>query len=241
MHPSTCHRAPPQSGQTPTILPVFTNCSKKSDDNSNSPTPLTVTDSDGNVYQTIKIGTQVWTTENLKTTKYNDGTAIPFVTGSTEWSNLTTDGYCWHSNIAAGKNAYGALYNWFTVSTGKLAPRGWHIPSDAEWTVLTDFLGGESVAGGKMKSTGNIEAGTGLWYLPNEGATNETGLSIVAGGFRGPTGEFWNIGFSGDLWSSTESIASASWYRYPVSSGGNINRNYYNKTGGMSVRCIRYF
>ena len=123
----------------------------------------TVTDIDGNVYHTVTIGTQTWMVENLKTTKYNDGTAIPLVTDSTAWLNLTTPGYCWYNNDAATyKNTYGALYNWFTVNTSKLAPSGWHVPTDAEWTTLITYLGGETVAGGQMKSTGTIELGTGL-------------------------------------------------------------------------------
>ena len=108
-----------------------------------------VVDIDGNVYHTVTIGTQVWMVENLKTTKYNDGTAIPLVTDNTAWGALTTPGYCWYNNDSATyKNTYGALYNWYAVNTGKLAPTGWHVPTDSEWTVLTTYLGGQSVAGG---------------------------------------------------------------------------------------------
>jgi len=121
-------------------------CKKK---DNNNPTPSTVTDIDGNVYHIVAIGTQVWMAENLKTTKYNDGTFIPLVTDSTAWGNLSTPGYCWYNNDAATyKNTYGALYNWFTVNTGKLSPKGWHIPSDTEWETLITYLGGESLAGG---------------------------------------------------------------------------------------------
>jgi len=107
-----------------------------------------VTDYDGNNYKTTKIGNQVWMKESLKTTKYNDGTSIPLVTEPTTWSNLTTPGYCWYNNDQATyKATYGALYNWFTVNTGKLCSTNWHVPSDTEWTTLTDYLGGANVAG----------------------------------------------------------------------------------------------
>jgi uncharacterized protein (TIGR02145 family) len=113
-------------------------------------TPLT--DIDGNVYNTVIIGTQVWMTENLKTTKYNDNTKIPNVIDNTPWCTLPTPAYCWYKNDeASNKHSYGALYNWFTVNTGKLCPTGWHVPSEVEWTTLTDCLGGESIASGKIK------------------------------------------------------------------------------------------
>ena len=136
---------------------LSSSCSKKSD-SSNTPTATTVSDADGYVYHTVTIGAQVWMVENLKTTKYNDGTAIPLVTDSTAWAILTIPGYCWYNNDAVTyKATYGALYNWYAVNTGKLAPKGWHVPADAEWTKLITFLGGEDVAGGKMKSTGTIK------------------------------------------------------------------------------------
>jgi uncharacterized protein (TIGR02145 family) len=100
-----------------------------------------VTDKDGNVYHTVTIGTQTWMVENLKTTKYNDGTAIPFITDNSAWANLTTPGYCWYNNDSTTyKNMYGALYNWYAVSTGNLAPKGWHVATDAEWTTLQNYL-----------------------------------------------------------------------------------------------------
>ncbi len=139
-----------------------------------------VTDIDNNHYEAVRIGSQLWMAENLKTTRYNDGTPIPLVTDSLEWDNLVTPAYCWYRNdpVTYGET-YGALYNLHVVSTGILCPSGWHVPSDAEWTVLSDYLGGESVAGGKLK-----EAGTTHWYTPNAGATNETGFTALPGGIR---------------------------------------------------------
>ncbi len=202
--------------------------------------PITVTDIDGNVYHTMTIGTQVWMVENLKTTKYNDGSAIPLVIDGTAWRALSTPGYCWYNNDAVTcKNTYGALYNWFTVNTGKLAPTGWHVPTDAEWTTLSDFLEGESVAGGKMKSTGTIEAGTGLWYAPNTGATNESGFSAIPAGYRNYTGTFNGIGFYGYWWSSSEDGTNFAWYRRVSYSVSRVDRIYYFKNCGFSVRCLR--
>ena len=124
---------------------------------------VVVQDIDGNNYLTVTIGTQIWMAENLRTTKYNDGTAIPLVTDNTTWANLTTPAYCWYNNDAkTNGSTYGALYNWYSVNTKKLCPTGWHVPNDTEWTTLTTYLGGTAVAGGKLKETG-----TAHWYSPN--------------------------------------------------------------------------
>jgi uncharacterized protein (TIGR02145 family) len=195
----------------------------------------TLTDKDGNTYKTVTIGTQTWMAENLKTTQYNDGTPIPLVTDANAWYNLSTPGYCWYNNEEATyKATYGALYNWYTVNTGKLCPTGWHVPTDAEWTVLTDFLGGEAVAGGKLK-----EAGFTHWYDPNTSATNETGFTALPGGYRGGGGYFYGIGYYGGWWSSTEGDADGAWGRYVYYSNSDVYRNYNDKLVGFSVRCVR--
>ena len=127
--------------------------------------------------------------ENLKTTKYRDGTSIPLVTENTAWLNLTTPGYCWYNNDAAHyKSTYGALYNWYVLNAGSngwknVCPTGWHVPTDAEWTTLTTYLGGESIAGGKLKETG-----TSHWLSPNTVATNETGLHTLRAASVTPLG-----------------------------------------------------
>jgi uncharacterized protein (TIGR02145 family) len=196
---------------------------------------VTVTDIDGNVYHTVTIGTQVWMVENLKTTKYNDGVAIPLVTDIATWAALTTPGYCWNNNDAATfKNTYGVLYNWYTVNTGKLAPAGWHVPTDSEWSVLATYLGGDSVAGGKLK-----EVGTTNWLSPNTSATNETGFTALPGGYRNLFGAFFSIGGSGYWWSATVRDATYSWGRGIYYNGANVFRfDYYNRSG-FSVRCVR--
>jgi uncharacterized protein (TIGR02145 family) len=195
-------------------------------------------DKDGNVYTSVTIGTQIWMVENLKTTKYNDGTAIPLVTGMSEWVNLTTPGYCYYDNDATTyKNTYGTLYNWHAINTGKLCPSGWHVPTDVEWTTLTDYLGGYTVAGAKLKETGITH-----WKDPNTGATNETRFTALPGGHRTYiNGEFLNIGLYGIWWSATESVIEASyaycWHTdYDTSNMDNIHSP---KENGISVRCVR--
>ncbi|MEI6754179.1 MAG: FISUMP domain-containing protein [Paludibacter sp.] len=198
---------------------------------------LTVTDIDGNVYHTITIGTQTWMVENLKTTTYNDGAAIPNVTDDTAWKALTTPAYCWYNNDAATfKNTYGALYNWYAVNTGKLAPIGWHVPSDAEWTTLTDYLGGGNVAGGKLK-----EIGTTHWLSPNYGATNEIGFSALPGGRREGywDGAFSTLGEDGGWWCETEFSTWNAWYRNMFNLNSAVGRSNYYKYNGFSVRCVR--
>lgn len=194
-----------------------------------------VTDIDGNIYHTVKIGPQVWMAENLKTTRYNDGTSIPLVTSGSAWATLTTPGYCFYDNDATvNKATYGAMYNWYTVSTGKLCPRGWLVPSDAEWTTLTNYLGGENAAGGKLK-----ESGISHWGTPNDGATNSSGFTALPGGFRQDDGSFYNINDDATWWSSSVNNPQSA-------RGRNVNYNYsyvtkdsYNKNFGFSVRCVK--
>ena len=195
----------------------------------------TVSDKEGNVYSTVTIGTQEWMVENLKTTKYNDGTDIPLVTDDHEWIELTTGAYCWYNNDAATyENPYGALYNWYAVNTGKLCPTGWRVPTDAEWTELTDYLGGTSVAGGKLK-----ESGTTHWNSPNTGATNETGFTALPSGYREYHGTYNYVGYNGYWWSSQEYSTTNAYYRFMSYSGSGIFRNYVYKRFGLSVRCLR--
>ncbi|MFT6334516.1 MAG: hypothetical protein ACI86M_001283 [Saprospiraceae bacterium] len=199
-----------------------------------------VQDVDGNDYNTTKIGGQVWMAENLRTTKYNDGTDIPLVTDGVVWSNLMTPGYCYYDNDSDEYSVpYGALYNYYVVSdTSSLnvCPEGWHVPTDAEWTTLTTYLGGETVAGGKMKETGTF-----YWWPPNTGATNETDFAGLPGGLRENIGFFDIIGIAGLWWSSTENEndTSDAWCRILYSSNALANKLSYNKGFGLSVRCLR--
>jgi uncharacterized protein (TIGR02145 family) len=192
-------------------------------------------DGSGNEYTFVTIGTQDWLIENLKTTKYNDGTDIPHVTDDLEWINLSTPGYCWYYNDKATYgDTYGALYNGYTVDTEKLCPIGWHVPSDEEWTALINYLGGSSIAGGKLKETG-----TEHWVSPNTGATNETGFTALPGGCRVATPDFKYVGYHGEWWSSTEYSPDNAWNRGMGYSGSYVGRSGYHKIFGFSVRCVR--
>ncbi len=192
-----------------------------------------ITDKDGNVYSSLIIGNQIWMAENLKTTKYNDGTVIPVVTDVTEWQALITGAYCWFNNETTNKSTYGALYNWYAVNTGKICPTGWHVPTDGEWTTIINSLGGEMIAGGKLK-----EAGTTHWVFPNVDATNSINFKALPGSGRGYVGTFFQLGYSGDWWSSTERATEA-WGYELISGNGYVYRNPFPKGNGFSVRCIK--
>jgi uncharacterized protein (TIGR02145 family) len=207
----------------------------KKDETNNNPSG-SITDKDGNVYTSVTIGTQVWMVENLKTTKYTDNINIPLVTDNTAWANLTSSGYCWYNNDASTyKASYGAIYNWYALSTGKLCPTGWHVPSDAEWTTLTTFLGGENVAGGKLK-----EAGTTHWLSPNTNATNETGFTALPGGLRGySNGIFSSIGQYGYWWSSSLDFGNQFFVRNLFNNTVLVWKGASDKQAGLSVRCLK--
>src|SRR4030042_1948564 len=191
-------------------------------------------DADNNYYYSVTTGTQTWMQENLKTTSYRDGTAIPLVTDNTAWKNLTAPGYCWYNNDETkNKTVYGALYNWYTVSTGKLCPAGWHVPTNSEWITLTNFLGGESLAGNKLK-----EAGSTHWGDTN-GGTNETGFTALQGGNRKHEGSFADNGTTGLWWSSSTALPTSSYYAVLYSGSGSLVRGGNSNVFGFSVRCIR--
>jgi uncharacterized protein (TIGR02145 family) len=204
----------------------------------------TVQDIDGNTYNTVQIGTQCWTKENLRVTKYRDGSVIPLDesgdttgngTGQT-WSSRTTGARTVYGQNTANLASYGYLYNWYSVTDSKgLCPNGWHVPSDGEWTTLTTYLGGEFIAGGKMKAVG-----TTFWDNPNTGATNESGFSAIPGGFRNSGGAFNNIGLTNLYWSSREIDNFTAWLRNLGYNSSNLYRDYGNaKSVGTSIRCLR--
>lgn len=195
-----------------------------------------IKDADGNTYSTVTIGAQVWMSENLKVSKFNDGSSIPLVTDNTEWTKLSTPGFCWYNNDATtNKNTYGALYNWYTVSSGKLCPVGWHVPTEKELTALTTYLG-ESVAGGKLK-----EVGFDHWFNPNTGATNETGFTALPSGYRYYlNGTFQAKGADCYCWTSTEYSMTQAWNRGLCWYNTSASRgSYAYKQDGLSVRCLK--
>ena len=198
-----------------------------------------ITDVEGNSYKTVTIGTQQWMGENLKTSKYSDGTTIPNITDNTQWQNNTTGAWAYYNNDAANNAKYGKLYNWYAVSkttngNKNVCPTGWHVPTDAEWTVLTDYLGGENVAGGKLK-----EVGTTNWNSPNTEANNVSLFTGLPGGYRYKNGNDYDIGYGGFWWSSTESSTINAWYRVLSGSDGDAYRSSSSRNYGFSLRCLR--
>jgi uncharacterized protein (TIGR02145 family) len=213
---------------------------------------MMVTDVEGNVYKTVTIGTRVWMAENLKTTKYNDGTGIPLVKDQAVWKDLTTPGYCWYSNdYNTYGSIYGALYNWHAVNTRKLCPAGWNVPSHLEWHQLVLLLDQDAIiadpsrtglpesliAGNKLKERGLFH-----WQYPNMGATNETGFTALPGGARW-SDEFSQIGTNGYWWSSTPRdpgpITYVAWSRDMNNADGNILNTHFVPYLGFSVRCLK--
>ena len=197
----------------------------------------TAIDIDGNIYKTVKIGNQWWMAENLKVTHYRNGDTVPHVTDGGIWNNLSTGAFCNYNNDASLVAVYGRLYNWHTIADArKIAPVGWHVPSDAESQVLVDYLGGSEIAGGKMK-----EIGTSHWNSPNFGATNISGFSAVAGGYRYyPIGTiFDHMGNFAYFWSSTEKDGNNAWFRYLGYSHPKTFPEGRDKHFGFSVRCVR--
>ena len=197
-----------------------------------------MTDQQGNVYKTIVIGTQEWMAENLKTTIYRNGNAIANVTDNTQWEGLTTGAWASYNNDSQYDCPYGKLYNWYAVVDPRdLCPTGWHEPTDGEWVTLTDYLGGEGVVGGKMKTTGFQ-----YWSSTNGAATNEVGFSGLPGGLRinffGNNG-FGGVGSGGGWWSSSESGASSAYNRFISYNDGFISQSYEDKLVGWSVRCLK--
>jgi uncharacterized protein (TIGR02145 family) len=194
-----------------------------------------VTDFDGNVYHTIKIGTQIWMAENLKATHYRNGSLIQYVMDNTTWSNLLSGAYCDYNNDITKSEIYGKLYNWYAVHDSRnIAPLGWHVASFAEWETLISFLGGSGVAGGKLKETGFIH-----WTSPNTGASNETGFSALPGGQRDDIGSYLGIGNKAYWWTSTELITNWPGYASVSFNSGTLTDDFIEVERGLSVRCIK--
>ncbi|WP_158614463.1 fibrobacter succinogenes major paralogous domain-containing protein [Ancylomarina euxina] len=201
----------------------------------------TVTDIDGNVYNTVTIGTQIWLVENLKATRYNDDTDIPLMNENSSWDVIDSPAYCLYDNNIANKDLYGALYNWPTVNSGKLCPAGWHVPSDAEWTTLIDYLGGDYVAAEFLKTVGTN------WISPYSQANNYSGFCALPGGTSGTAlGSFSGQGRVLVLWSSTikYSRGDFGWNIIrAIHENNRVQRDIFLSRAGalnfLSVRCIK--
>jgi uncharacterized protein (TIGR02145 family) len=193
-----------------------------------------INDFDGNSYKTIRIGTQIWFAENLKTTTLNDGRNINLIIDGNEWSTLSLPSYCWYNNNESNKNTYGALYNWYAVNTSKLCPTGWHVPSKKEWSILINYLGGEDYAGGKLK-----EAGGSHWESPNEGATNESAFNALPGGYREANGSFDLLNSNGNWWTSSSNSTYDALSIFLFSAFEYTYENDIERGFGFSIRCIK--
>jgi uncharacterized protein (TIGR02145 family) len=197
------------------------------------------TDGDNNNYAAVEIGNQIWMAENLKTSRYNDGTAIPNITDKAIWAALGSSACCDWGNDPSSSAIYGKLYNWYTLNiTGNggknVCPAGWHVPADAEWTTLVTWSGGDGIAGDRLK-----ESGTMHWFSPNTGATDEEGYAALPGGYRIVNGNFSTIGWAGLWWSSTVYDGTSSWYYNMAYNLSSVNRSYVDKGFGISVRCLK--
>jgi uncharacterized protein (TIGR02145 family) len=192
----------------------------------------TVKDIDGNVYHTIKIGNQVWLVENLKTTKYRNGDSIPKIIDNRQWTGLATGAY---SDIPGNNLIYGKLYNWYTlIDSRNICPDGWHVPTDAEWENLIDFLGGKEIAGGKLKEKGETH------WISNNGATNLSGFTALPGGFRSNSdGSFYIFRERGFYWSISEHGASKAGTIFFYGNKNIVSLVGDYKKAGFSVRCIK--
>lgn len=209
------------------VLLISAGSCKKKDSNTTPtlPTSGTVSDYDGNSYNYITIGTQAWITSNLKVKHYNDGTAIPYSATAS-----SSGAYCYYNTTDIPK--YGLLYNWYAVSSGKLAPSGWHVPTSADWSTLITYLGGTSSAGGAMK-----EAGTSDWTSPNTGATNSSGFTALPGGYDNGTPV--DITNDGNFWSSTSASSTNAYYIYLYYGSAIAQQNSGIQKMGVSVRLVR--
>lgn len=197
----------------------------------------TVVDIDGNVYNSVTIGTQIWMVENMKTTRYQNGDLIGTTTpGSLDIANESSPKYQWPSgNNENNVDTYGRLYTWHAVTDSRsVCPTGWRLPTDAEWTTLITYLGGETAAGGKLKETANTH-----WLNPNTEATNETNFTALPAGYRNQTGEYSGIGNYGYWWSSTENTTISAWNRSMSYGSSSVSRNASFEKNGLSVRCVK--
>lgn len=197
-----------------------------------------LTDQDGNIYKTLKIGEQTWMAENLKAAHYQDGSPIALISSIEVWKTLSTGAYCFIDNDTLYKDVYGALYNYYAVADQrKICPGGWHVPSDAEWMILENFLGGNQIAGMKMK-----EVGLTHWASPNVGASNLSGFTALPAGSRSYNvdDDFLGLKYYCMWWSSSEhhTFNASAWYRSLSTFESDLGRNYYLMRTGFSIRCI---
>ncbi len=197
---------------------------------------IKVMDIDSNIYQTIKIGTQLWMNENLKVTKYNDGTPLSYPGNNAyNWNNTLFGAYAWYLNNESSYKSYGALYNGYAVITNKLCPVGWHVPSEYDWEILVKFLGGATISGLKLK-----EIGTSHWTAPNSNVTNDYGFNALPSGIKDSDGDYLDIKNKGYWWSTTQMGGyPVLFYRYMIYNSSEVLIDNAGYNSGLSVRCIK--
>ena len=190
------------------------------------------------IFPSVKIGSQVWSIKNLDVITYRNGDPIPQITDLSQWASATSGAWCYYNNDQSHNDTYGKLYNWYAVNDSRgLAPLGWHVPNDVEWTILIDYLGGVTIAGGKLKAT------SPLWQTPNANATDSSGFSGLPGGSRAVSGTFssgiYSIGYNGYWWSSTDLYSSRTWGYNLSYDAAYTNKQLRSKPTGFSVRCVK--
>ncbi|MBS1533961.1 MAG: fibrobacter succinogenes major paralogous domain-containing protein [Bacteroidetes bacterium] len=184
---------------------------------------------------TVQIGSQIWMTKNLNVSHYRNGDPIPQVTDPSQWANLTTGAWCYYQNNTANGRVYGKLYNWYAVNDPRgLAPSGYHIPTDTEYSELINSLGGTNVAGAALKESGTVH-----WNSPNSGASNSSGFTGLPGGTCQVNGSYYGLGILGCWWTATENNSCCAWYYTFAYNGNTVSKVNYGKNGGLSIRCIK--
>ena len=192
-------------------------------------------DNDGHVFTTVNIGTQKWMQKNLDVSKYRNGDLIPEEPDQAAWAALTTGAWCYYENNGPNGPVYGRMYNWYAVTDPRgIAPAGWHVATDTEWTILTTFLGGDAVSGGPLKETGTTH-----WTTPNAVADNSSGFTALPGGYRKSNDWFRDLGLAGYWWTTTEQAPTMAWMRSMSNTDGVVYPSFGVKSDGLSVRCVK--
>jgi uncharacterized protein (TIGR02145 family) len=212
------------------LFALITSCKK------NDELPVPVSDIDGNTYKTIKIGGKTWMAENLRTTRYNDGTEIQLITEGSRWRDATEGGYCWYNNSeeTSFREKYGALYNSYVIAKGNICPEGWSVPTKEDWLKLREDLGDTTTGGGRLK-----DKGTENWQAPNKGANNNSGFTALPAGIRYFEGTFSSFSYFTGFWSTSDFSICSAWYISLYYGDAIIKTNYTQKKTGFSIRCIK--
>lgn len=214
-------------------IAITTSCTKENFPVLIGPDPTSVTDIDGNVYPIAKICGKFWMLENLRTTKYNDGTIISNGLSNTEWGSTTNGACAVYSDLSTNNLTYGKLYNWYAANNTKLAPTGWHVATEDEWIALVECQGGSTIAGGKMKSTSS------LWTSPNTGADNSSGFNAIPGGWKANSGSYALLSEAAYFWGSNERNSSQGEYIKLTNNLASVALNGATKSFGYSIRCVK--